>query len=109
MAVDTIFETLAATLASGDRVEIQGFGTFTICYRPPRTARNPKTGATVAVPGKTVPHFRAGKLFREMVATSSNRRGHSQQHQLDDLLAQIPPGTPFNEFDFGLAVGREVL
>lgn len=108
-AADTIFEALAATLANGDRIEIRGFGTFTICYRSPRNARNPKTGATVAVPGKAVPHFRAGKLLREMVTSSTNRRALSPQYQLDDLLAQIPPGTRFEEFDVGRAVGREVL
>jgi hypothetical protein len=63
----------------------------------------------VAVPAKAVPHFRAGKLFRQMITTSANRRAHSQQYQLDDLLAQIPPGTRFKEFDFGPAVGRETL
>ncbi len=106
---DTIFEALAATLANGDRVEIRRFGTFTICYRPPRTARNSKTGATVAMPGKTVPHFRAGKLVKEMVATATNRGAPSRRNRLDDLLTQIPPGTRFEEFDFGPTVGREAL
>ncbi|MBU2434635.1 MAG: integration host factor subunit beta [Gammaproteobacteria bacterium] len=54
-------------LVAGDRIEIRGFGTFHLNYRPPRTGRNPKTGALVAVPGKHVPHFRAGKELREAI------------------------------------------
>lgn len=77
VAVDTIFEALATTLASGDRVEIRGFGAFGIRYHLPRTARNPKTGTTVAVLGKAVPYFKAGKLLRETVATVANRRAPS--------------------------------
>lgn len=109
VVVDTIFEALATTLASGDRIEIWGFGAFGIRYRPPRTARNPKTGTTVAVPAKAVPYFKAGKLLRETVATVANRGEPSPRYRLDDLLAQIPPGTRFEEFDVGPAVGREVL
>ena len=55
-------------LVGGDRIEIRGFGTFHLNFRPPRTGRNPKTGALVAVPGKLAPHFRAGKELREAIA-----------------------------------------
>ena len=48
---------MGASLSQGDRIEIRGFGSFSLHYRPPRTGRNPKTGDAVALPGKHVPHF----------------------------------------------------
>jgi len=66
-AVKVILDTLSATLARGGRVEIRGFGTFALNYRPPRQGRNPKTGDKVKVPAKYVPHFKAGKELRERV------------------------------------------
>lgn len=69
-AVNLILETLAETLVTGNRVEIRGFGSFALNYRPPRTGRNPKTGEKVAVPGKWVPHFKAGKELRERIDLS---------------------------------------
>lgn len=70
IAVKEILDAMAASLVRGDRIEIRGFGSFGLSYRPPRTARNPKTGVQVAVPGKWQPHFRAGKELRERVAAS---------------------------------------
>ena len=67
MAVKVILDGLSKTLAGGDRIEIRGFGSFSLNYRPPRNGRNPKTGVSVAVPGKYVPHFKAGKELRERV------------------------------------------
>ena len=67
MAVAEILGAIAAALAAGNRVEIRGFGSFSLNYRPPRTGRNPKTGEKVAVPGKYVPYFKAGKELRERV------------------------------------------
>lgn len=67
VAVNTILEAIADTLIRGDRVEIRGFGSFTLNYRPPRIGRNPKTGEKVAVAAKHVPHFKAGKELRELV------------------------------------------
>lgn len=61
---------MATALVTGGRVEIRGFGSFGLNYRPPRTARNPKTGTPVDVPGKWTPHFKAGKELRERVAAS---------------------------------------
>lgn len=58
---------IADSLKAGNRVEIRGFGSFALNYRPARTARNPKTGERVAVSGKFVPHFKAGKRLRELV------------------------------------------
>lgn len=69
-AVTEILRAIHETLVRGDRVEIRGFGTFALNYRPPRQARNPKTGAPVAVPGKWIPHFKAGKDLREQVAAT---------------------------------------
>mgnify|MGYP001415066937 CR=1 FL=1 len=57
----------AASLARGDRIEIRGFGSFSLNYRPPRVGRNPKSGDKVLVPEKHVPHFKAGKELRERV------------------------------------------
>lgn len=67
MAVTEILRAIHTALAVGNRVEIRGFGSFGLNYRPPRQARNPKTGAPVAVAGKWIPAFKAGKELRERV------------------------------------------
>lgn len=67
MAVTEILGAIHAALVHGDRVEIRGFGSFGLHYRQPRQARNPKTGAPVAVKGKWTPTFKAGKEMRERV------------------------------------------
>ena len=67
MAVKTLLQMMGAALAAGERIEIRGFGSFSLHYRPPRTGRNPKTGDAVALPGKHVPHFKPGKELRERV------------------------------------------
>lgn len=69
MAVKTLLEQMSSALANGERIEIRGFGSFSLHYRPPRIGRNPKTGASVALPGKYVPHFKPGKELRERVNT----------------------------------------
>lgn len=66
-AVRTILDSIVEALASKDRVEIRGFGSFSLHYRKARTGRNPKTGEEVELPGKYVPHFKPGKLLREQV------------------------------------------
>ncbi len=55
---------MASTLAQGERIEIRGFGSFSLHYRAPRTGRNPKTGDKVELEGKYVPHFKPGKELR---------------------------------------------
>src|SRR5258705_10622823 len=60
LAVKTMLDAMAHTLASGNRIEIRGFGSFGLNYRPPRVGRNPKTGENVQDPPKYVPHFKAG-------------------------------------------------
>ena len=67
LAVKVILDTMSSSLASGGRVEIRGFGSFALNYRPPRVGRNPKSGEKVNVPAKYVPHFKAGKELRERV------------------------------------------
>lgn len=66
-AVKMILDAMSGALATGDRIEIRGFGSFALNYRPPRTGRNPKSGDKVQVPEKWVPHFKAGKELRERV------------------------------------------
>lgn len=61
LAVKTIQSAMIARLQAGGRIEIRGFGSFSLHHRPPRSARNPKTGASVTVKGKYVPHFKAGR------------------------------------------------
>lgn len=64
-AVKEMLEHMAATLAKGERIEIRGFGSFSLHYRAPRVGRNPKTGDKVELNGKYVPHFKPGKELRE--------------------------------------------
>lgn len=71
LAVKVILDSMATTLTSGDRIEIRGFGSFALNYRPPRMGRNPKSGDKVQVPAKYVPHFKAGKELRERVDYSA--------------------------------------
>lgn len=67
MSTSVILTAIAQTLMKGQRVEIRGFGSFTVSERAERVGRNPKTGEKVAVPSKRVPHFKAGKDLRERV------------------------------------------
>lgn len=67
LAVRCLLEQMSNTLAAGGRIEIRGFGSFSLHYRPPRIGRNPKTGGSVALAGKYVPHFKPGKELRERV------------------------------------------
>ncbi len=67
LAVRCILEQLSKALSEGDRIEIRGFGSFSLHYRPARMGRNPKTGEPVALPAKHVPHFKPGKALRERV------------------------------------------
>jgi integration host factor subunit beta len=66
-AVKMVLDAMTAALTRGDRIEIRGFGSFALNYRPPRIGRNPKSGEKVHVPEKYVPHFKAGKELRERV------------------------------------------
>jgi integration host factor subunit beta len=70
LAVKTIIEQMSETLAAGERIEIRGFGSFSLHYRAPRIGRNPKTGESVGLAGKHVPHFKPGKELRDRVNAS---------------------------------------
>jgi integration host factor subunit beta len=67
VAVNAILDAMTSSLVSGQRIEIRGFGSFKINYRPPRTGRNPKSGKEVEVPEKYRPHFKAGRELRDRV------------------------------------------
>lgn len=69
LAVKTVLEQMSQALAGGERIEIRGFGSFSLHFREPRRGRNPKTGDAVQLNGKYVPHFKPGKELRERVNT----------------------------------------
>ncbi|TRX56633.1 integration host factor subunit beta [Thalassomonas sp. M1454] len=70
LAIKEILEMMSSTLEQGERIEIRGFGSFSLHYRAPRVGRNPKTGESVELNGKYVPHFKPGKELRERVNLS---------------------------------------
>lgn len=78
LAVKGILEKMSAELASGNRIEIRGFGSFSLHFRAARIGRNPKSGDAVALAGKHVPHFKPGKELRERVD------GGGESHSDDD-------------------------
>jgi integration host factor subunit beta len=65
--VKTLLEQMSESLARGERIEIRGFGSFSLHFRSPRVGRNPKTGEAVTLDSKYVPHFKPGKELRERV------------------------------------------
>ena len=67
LAVKLMIEELSKTLSQGERIEIRGFGSFSLHFRAPRIGRNPKTGESVGLAGKYVPHFKPGKDLRDRV------------------------------------------
>ena len=66
-AVKTLLDAVGDALVRGNRIEIRGFGSFSVNHRAPRMGRNPRSGAAVAIPAKRVPHFKPGKALREAV------------------------------------------
>ena len=77
LAVKSILEYMSQILASGERIEGRGFGSFSLHYREPRTGRNPKTGELVELEGKYVPHFKPGKEMRDRVNDSIQKEQSS--------------------------------
>jgi len=73
LALKQILEIMSDALSQGERIEIRGFGSFSLHFRPPRQGRNPKTGEAVALSGKHVPHFKPGKDLRELVNYGAGR------------------------------------
>ena len=84
LAVKMILDQMADSLARGERIEIRGFGSFSLHYRAPRIGRNPKTGEQVALAGKYVPHFKPGKELRERVNESLLGSDASMPTDADD-------------------------
>ncbi|WP_019622502.1 integration host factor subunit beta [Amphritea japonica] len=72
LAVKTMLDHMTESLSEGDRIEIRGFGSFSLHFRAPRVGRNPKTGDSVSLDAKYVPHFKPGKELREQVNDSLN-------------------------------------
>ncbi len=75
LVVSTVFEQISTALARGDRVEIRGFGSFSVRHRAARAGRNPATGERVDVAAKVAPHFRAGKLLLQRLNSAGNAEG----------------------------------
>ncbi len=78
-AVKMVLDAMSGALLEGNRIEIRGFGSFGLNYRPPRVGRNPKSGEKVQVPEKFVPHFKAGKELRERVDLALEEAARKQQ------------------------------
>jgi len=81
LAVKTMIEEMTDNLAGGGRIEIRGFGSFSLHFRAPRVGRNPKTGASVELQGKYVPHFKPGKDLRDRVNASMSVDGSDSGHR----------------------------
>lgn len=94
LAVKTMLEQMSQTLASGERIEIRGFGSFSLHYRAPRIGRNPKTGESVGLAGKHVPHFKPGKELRDRVNAALDREQSS-----DGSAEPSPSSSPFSRDD----------
>ncbi len=73
LAVSSILERMMTALMNGERIEVRGFGSISLHYRPPRLGRNPKTGEDVRVPEKYVPHFKPGVNLRKRVNKGNNK------------------------------------
>ena len=83
-AVKTMLDAMAQALASGQRIEIRGFGSFSLSQRSPRIGRNPTSGEQGLVPGKQVPHFKAGKELRERVDLVGDMTDASSSEGISD-------------------------
>jgi len=88
-AVKTMLDAMTQALASGQRIEIRGFGSFSLSQRSPRVGRNPKSGEQVLVPGKQVPHFKAGKELRERVDLVGSEQGGDSSNGSSDPLQSV--------------------
>lgn len=73
LVVKSLIDQMSESLANGERIEIRGFGSFSLHYRAPRVGRNPKTGESVTLNGKYVPHFKPGKELRERANSGQDK------------------------------------
>ncbi len=86
LGVNHILEKMSVELAKGERIEIRGFGSFSLHYRPPRRAHNPKTGERVFTQEKYTPHFKPGKDLRERVNASRHNTSIKEEDRNDEPL-----------------------
>ena len=94
LAVKGVLERMSQSLSTGEPIEIRGFGSFSLHFRPPRMGRNPKSGDAVALTGKHVPHFKPGKELRERVnAVNEKGAGSEGDGKSDDLGGHQRTGT----------------
>ena len=94
LAVKGVLERMSQSLSTGERIEIRGFGSFSLHFRPPRMGRNPKSGDAVALTGKHVPHFKPGKELRERVnAVNEKGAGSEGDGKSDNLGGHQRTGT----------------
>jgi integration host factor subunit beta len=91
--VNVLFDEIVDALARGDRVELRGFGAFTVKHRPPRVGRNPRTGAAVTVEEKFVPFFKTGKELRERLNTDE-KAGKKVKEKKPAAKRRTPARTP---------------
>lgn len=90
-AVDLMIEAMTDALAHGQRIEIRGFGSFSISCRAARTGRNPRSGEAVQIPERRVPHFKPGKALREAVADEPTDDGPSGPGRVDEKIDRAIP------------------
>lgn len=100
-AVKTILDAMSDALARGHRIEIRGFGSFSINRRPPRMGRNPRSGEQVVIPEKLVPHFKPGKALREAVDAQVPVEGATPA-----APSAVPAATPADDV---LVISPEVV
>jgi len=95
LAVKSVLEQMSHSLSTGERIEIRGFGSFSLHYRPPRMGRNPKTGESVAVPAKRVPYFKPSKELRDLVnpseANGAGKKKTATAHEAHVVDPHHPP------------------
>ena len=84
LAVKVMLEQMTACLAGGERIEIRGFGSFTLRFRPARIGRNPNTGTSVSLPARYAPHFKPGMKLRERVNRDRRADGSEESHPRRD-------------------------
>jgi len=82
--VDTVFDEISEALVDGDRVELRGFGAFSIKHRDARVGRNPRTGETVQVDAKRLPFFKTGKALRERLNDENEQKPETETEKKDD-------------------------
>ena len=87
LAVKSLIEKMSQSLAGGERIEIRGFGSFSLHFRPPRMGRNPKSGSAVALQGKHVPHFKPGKELKDLI----NEAGEAGEIGNESPSPSFPP------------------